>query len=572
MAANKLIYSWNQNQQTISPDILSSYAESLIFDGEKRTIWHKGHQYGNTYYGSRHGESFNDFSHNTANGEYSHAEGTFTTASGIASHAEGYKTYAAGDCTTVSGMGTQAYNDNEAAFGKYNKSNTDNSKKTLFSIGDGISDKKRHNVIEVTDSYTYISNKSYLGDYLFGSLTYSYVDYTGVDKPMNLIVKALLNEAEYTKPTLYTKFAYVNSGVDIYHEDKVHVLSSYSPSYISGEDITRLKMEVGTYFYPCVIIYWPDPDEDIKLASVMSRYDHDPDYETIPSYRTGYSYGLDYSNGQPIRYKYNDGNNDVKSNITNTPLPTSTQMYINSERDFTVISDITLRYRESSHMLYEQLKRVGLYQISYGYDKPYFEGGIINVPQKLIVEGRYLWYAGLTDTIPASKNDMLVQSAYNGFLDKLNDYTTYSYGGYTVNEQDIEKKYFWIACPENFELSKYNSRYTVNLCRGNAINYDLTTDAQTVNNKKLNTSTINNVPLGMNNINKNYTVYYIKLNATQLADGESDVIRFKFVLKDPNASPEPEPETNQILVEGGDNAGKALETEDVKDAKNILYE
>ena len=212
-------------------------------------------------------------------------------------------------------------------------------------------------------------------------------------------------------------------------------------------------------------------------------------------------------------------------------------------------------------MLYEQLKRVGLYQMSYGYDRPYFSQGTVVLSNRLIVEGRYLWYAGLSNSVPASKDEMLVGST--GFLDKMDDFTTYSYCGYKVNEQDIDNVYFWAACPENFELSKYNSRYTVNLCRGNAINYDLTTDAETVNNKKINTSSIE-LPLGMNNTTKRYIIYYIKLNAAQLADGENDVIRFKFGLRVPDTN------IKYILTEGGDNEGKALETED--SSGNILYE
>ena len=541
MAANKLIYSWNQNNP-IPSDKLSSYAESLIFDGERRTLWHKGHQYGNTYYGSEHGEYFNDFKNNTASGKFSHAEGTFTTASGVASHAEGYKSHAAGNYTTVSGLYTQAYNNTEAAFGKYNKSNIG----TVFSIGDGISDNERHNIIEVTNSYTYISNKSYLGDYLFAPLSYSYVDYTGADKPMNLIVKALLQESEYTKPTLYTKFV---------KDDNID-LSSFSPSYIS-KDTTRITIEIGSYFRPGIYIYWPDTDDDVMLASRMREEDQHPDYKTIPSYRTGYSYGL--TDTDPIRFIC-DGK-QVVSNIINEPIIVDTYTYINNETDYDIINSISLSYKQSSYMLYEQLKRVGLYQMSYGYDRPYFSQGTVVLSNRLIVEGRYLWYAGLSNSVPASKDEMLVGST--GFLDKMDDFTTYSYCGYKVNEQDISNEYFWLACPENFELTKYNPRYTVNLCRGNAINYDLTTDAETVNNKKINTSSIE-LSLGMNNTTKRYIIYYIKLNAAQLADGENDVIRFKFGLRVPDTN------IKYILTEGGDNEGKALETED--SSGNILYE
>ena len=107
---------------------------------------------------SSHAEGYratasNKYSHaegcrTTASGNYSHAEGYETTASGESSHAEGCVTTASGTRSHAGGTGTKALHDNEVAYGKYNESKDD----TLFSIGDGTDNSKRHNAFEITTS------------------------------------------------------------------------------------------------------------------------------------------------------------------------------------------------------------------------------------------------------------------------------------------------------------------------------------------------------------------------------------------------------------------------------------
>ena len=58
--------------------------------------------------GTNSGEIFNNYSDNTANGSYSHAEGTKTTASGPYSHAEGWSTKATNDSCHAEGSSTEA--------------------------------------------------------------------------------------------------------------------------------------------------------------------------------------------------------------------------------------------------------------------------------------------------------------------------------------------------------------------------------------------------------------------------------------------------------------------------------
>lgn len=65
-----------------------------------------GRKYGTASKSS--GEIFNDFDHNKAPAEYSHAEGYNTTASGRASHAEGINTIASSDSSHAEGVNTTA--------------------------------------------------------------------------------------------------------------------------------------------------------------------------------------------------------------------------------------------------------------------------------------------------------------------------------------------------------------------------------------------------------------------------------------------------------------------------------
>ena len=122
------------------------------------------------------GDSYNtadgNYSHaegyyNTANGPYSHAEGNRTSASGQSSHAEGYRTsamtdysHAEGYWTKTSGYSSHAEgqytittNQSEHASGQYNVSSSGSSTwgdsgNTLFSVGNGDWS-ARHNAFEI---------------------------------------------------------------------------------------------------------------------------------------------------------------------------------------------------------------------------------------------------------------------------------------------------------------------------------------------------------------------------------------------------------------------------------------
>ena len=83
-----------------------------------------------------------------ANNHDSHAEGYGTNASGDQSHAEGIVTTTNATAAHAEGSYTIANNESEHAQGKYNVSDTENSG-TLFTIGNGTANDKRHNVVGI---------------------------------------------------------------------------------------------------------------------------------------------------------------------------------------------------------------------------------------------------------------------------------------------------------------------------------------------------------------------------------------------------------------------------------------
>ena len=156
----------------LSETLTGNTINALGIDASSRTIWINGQPYGNAYVNIKEdntveapigAEIFNDFEHNIASGDYSHAEGRNTSATGNYSHAEGRNTSATGDYSQASGFYTKTTNTAEAAFGQFNQS-TEGS--TIFSIGDGDSDSSRHNIVEVTDNEVNINTNLNVEDNL----------------------------------------------------------------------------------------------------------------------------------------------------------------------------------------------------------------------------------------------------------------------------------------------------------------------------------------------------------------------------------------------------------------------
>lgn len=119
MSNTKLFYSYKDKKNTGKVPLLplSSYSDSIIFDEDNRRLWHNGKQYGNTYWGTKHGETFNDLDNNYAY-NYAHAEGINSYAAGESSHVEGVNNSAYGKGAHVEGynnisIGEYSHNEGE---------------------------------------------------------------------------------------------------------------------------------------------------------------------------------------------------------------------------------------------------------------------------------------------------------------------------------------------------------------------------------------------------------------------------------------------------------------------------
>ena len=603
---SKLIYDY-ERQENIDPALLTSYASSIIFDEQKRVLWHRGHQYGNTYYGSDHGETFNDYANNNASGQYSHAQGTMTSATGTAasaegigtvangmgSHAQGSHTNASGRFSLASGINTKTTSDGEAAFGTFNVSESD--RNILFAIGNGNDDDSRHNIIEVNKDCAYVGNPAYFGDYIYAPLTYSYTYYTG-NKPLDKIIEGLLDEAVYRKPVVYTTITGIApSGYSditfVENRASYHGTTDESNVIVANSDEIITYMEIGSYFNPNVKVdWWYIPQTDITnhnviknnnpLATCTSSFDvilPVEEFYQLPPYRTGLSKGWNKEDPKMLSCNYinsstwssavaeTGANSEMSSQdvglsaiFYSSMLSSPNFTYIKSTNDYNVVANISMSYLESTYMVYEQLRRVGLTQISYGYKvsdnatgdiypdnipadgiSPWFGKGRMNIPQKLIVKGRYKCFYGVTNSI--FLNIIIPSGATDTVRRTFDDdnYTFLNKDGITEIVHNITDKeralvngatpdnpiYFYIAYPYiyNHKANGYKGKYNVNYKNGDGQNNEMVHDNTTF-------KTINLLPLGMNNSDPNIAINYIilsiKLTNDIFGDYDNSVVRF----------------------------------------------
>ena len=101
----------------LSETLQENTVNAIGVDASSRTIWVNGQPYGNAYVNVNDdntidaplgAEIFNDFEHNIAAGEYSHAEGKNTEATGHYAHAEGWMTHSIEYASHAEGLKTTA--------------------------------------------------------------------------------------------------------------------------------------------------------------------------------------------------------------------------------------------------------------------------------------------------------------------------------------------------------------------------------------------------------------------------------------------------------------------------------
>ena len=189
-----------------------------------------------------------------ASGDQSHTEGIVTTTNGLASHAEGQGSTTGTNATAAHAEGsyTIANNESEHAQGKYNVSDTENSG-TLFTIGNGTANDKRHNVvgiyhngdINIEGTNTTNHNTGYFKTTVDGSHTevvrgnYTQtIGTTGKNNTCNITVNGnTTNRFNGTSDTRTTGATYEGYGSTFISTTKgAKYIYSYSTTYIHSND------------------------------------------------------------------------------------------------------------------------------------------------------------------------------------------------------------------------------------------------------------------------------------------------------------------------------------------------
>lgn len=111
--------------------------------------------------GNNFAEVFNDYTNNSAFGNYSHAEGSNTIAFANYSHSEGNSTSANGVASHAEGTGTTAGSANQHVQGRYNVA--DNNDTFAFIIGNGTDTSHRSNAMAIGWDGKFYPNNSATG-------------------------------------------------------------------------------------------------------------------------------------------------------------------------------------------------------------------------------------------------------------------------------------------------------------------------------------------------------------------------------------------------------------------------
>lgn len=254
--ADKIFYSYIHDKETnvgkVDPAALSAYSDSIIFDLNKRTLWHQGKQFGNAYWGSSYGENFNDFINNNASGDFSHAEGSYTNATGKCSHAEGSHTLAFSNFSHTSGLGTVAYTDAETVVGRYNEPAYDH----IFTVGSGTNDENRHTAFYIDENGIAYStgNDIYVG---------TAEERKGIISYINTSYNTLLDSVKsYVANTNNEIISYVTDSYNtLYDSVNSYVNTTYNKLY---SYTTKLTYSYGATSYDLLFTYATNVAYDLR--------------------------------------------------------------------------------------------------------------------------------------------------------------------------------------------------------------------------------------------------------------------------------------------------------------------
>ena len=307
-----------------------------------------------------------------ASRDQSHAEGIVTTTNGLASHAEGQGSTTGTNATAAHAEGsyTIANNESEHAQGKYNVSDTENSG-TLFTIGNGTANNKRHNVvgiyhngdINIEGPNTTNHNTGYFKTTVDGSHTEvvrgNYTQTIGTaskNNTCNITVNGnTTNRFNGTSDTRTTGATYEGYGSTFISTTKgAKYIYSYSTTYIhSNSNVTNTtagtrtnitdgyvsetnKASIGTYTTGTSYQYTSSNKTDAvggTRTNITDGYVSETNKASIGTYTTGTSYQYTSSNKT-------DAVGGTRTNITVGNVNVTTKgahtESITNERSFTV--------------------------------------------------------------------------------------------------------------------------------------------------------------------------------------------------------------------------------------------
>lgn len=300
----KLFYTYNDIYGNgINQQYLTTYNESVIFDGQNRTLYANHTVVGNHATGSYHGEIFNDFSRNIASGDYSHAEGVLTKALAYASSTHG-------ECTVSSVRGG-------AAFGRFNEDNSS----YIFSIGNGNAN-KRNNALTVSESGVV----NIPGEFTVKNR--NVVSY--VDSSYAYLVNSYNNLRKYTTDLnsyVHDSYSYIINSYNNLHN---YTTTSYNnlSSYVLGSYLYTRNSYNNLYSYTLNSYSYITDSYNNLHSYLLDSYNHtETSYNNLLEYTTT-SYNNLYSyTTQSIGYVHNELGH-INSHSVLTPMTSTSQLYI----------------------------------------------------------------------------------------------------------------------------------------------------------------------------------------------------------------------------------------------------
>ena len=435
-----------------------AYGEASHAEGDSNT----------TYGANSHAEGFENITY----GDCSHAEGHQSKAAGLYSHAEGDSTLAYGDGSHTQGYHTVAYNDYEATFGQFNVSTTG---ETVFSIGDGVDNDNRHNIIDFRKNGDMHKNgNSYFHDNIYGPVSNTYVESLGESATLDIVLSSLLTQPEYTRPNIIVKYSH------------------------SG------NIEIGTYIMPTITLNWPTRTEQNTSGTRAYTLENSP---SMPNYLLGYSYGikgisLKYNNGAnedgytpnnvnaDYNYEYNgEGLNDFGLGKS-LPLSMKSATYILDESTYVLSNKITITYLPYSYMYFQQLYEKNVYVHAYGLPpKEWTNGGTLTIGSNNTVYGKLKYYYGFSGNaidlnggnVPGAAE---IKKSTSGWLSESSGTSEISISTLALNA-NASKYCFWIAYPDttdntadniknkHYKLVANSDKFKIEVLMKDGMNFDL---------------------------------------------------------------------------------------------------